>query len=284
MRYDFDALARLSDADVTAWAARSLAPQNATLVVVGALDVGEAERLVRERFHDWPARASDASLYGLPSIPPPPPRDIVIFDRPAFSQTSVHLLCPLGPVTATDLAAQYVTRRYVQNLWRSLRYGSGATDSLDVHSYAYRGGAAFLALESPVQNDQAVVAVRTTLIGIGLAAQARAPLSALQLAKWDVARATRIDNLELDDMVATLAQLERLGLPPLATLRALPAKISAVSAADVAGILGPCAGHEVLGLVGPAAVLAPALAAEGLAATLLAGELLHDRESSGLAP
>jgi zinc protease len=260
---DLAALKAVGKGDFADWYRRTLAPANSTLLVVGDLALDEAERLVRERWSAWRVADMGALIGPLPALPPPPSREILLLDRPHTVQTSIHIACPLpGPTIEQRASSRVGVELLDENLWRVVRERLGATYGLQVWPETFRREAALLHIQGDIQSDKVGLSLATMLDELKTIAAGGASAARLKETKWGIAGRTHTDNLTTEDMLMTLVGLEQINAP-LAPLVQFPHEVAVVDAAALARQLALCPGHEIIGLIGPAAVLKPSLAGLG---------------------
>ncbi len=259
VQHDFEAIGKLTAADYDRWLARTLAPKNATLLVVGDVDYGEAERLVRQTFSPWRTTDPGSPVAGLPPPPSRPARQIALLDDPEATQSGVVVACHLRPATPTnDAARDVLTGLLREDLWSAIRERAGASYGVGVGASYYSGGTSLLTIGSQVQNDKTPPALRTILDRIREVRAGKVEAAKLNEAKWSVAAASRTENQSIDEMSMTLLSLVRDGRP-LNDLDGYPKRLAAVTLPDLADLLEPCAGHEVVTVIGPQKALQPEL-------------------------
>jgi zinc protease len=151
-------LGRLTLAQVKAFHARWYRPDNAVLVLVGAIDAEHAEQLAKAWFGDW--RTPTVALPVLPS--PHTGRNdarLVLIDMPGSGQSSVVLALPFGALSAEQrpvaqvanavLGLGYSARLNQEvRIRRGLSYG--ASSGLDIHP-----DASLLSAQALTQNSTA---------------------------------------------------------------------------------------------------------------------------------
>lgn len=260
--HDFAALKRLDSRAYERWLWQRLAPANAALVVVGDLNLAQAEAQVRRVWGEWRA-AKPGKPRALLAAPTgsPPGKLALLLDRPGVTQARVLLGCRMAPATAKNHAARQVLRTLLrEDFWQAVREKTGAAYQVSVSSAHHSGGVNLLQVESYIKLDQLTPALGAVLGRLSALSQGRVNRAALLKAKWTVARRSRIANLYLDQMVRTLVRRVHHGWP-LAGLADFPGQLARVAPRDLARLLAPCAGYEVITVVGPRDDVGPALEA-----------------------
>src|SRR6185295_15254661 len=128
-----DWLSAIDPGEVKKTALRMRHPRNATLLVVGDIDVGEAEATVRRWFGGWRGHGPGAEL----EVPPAPitttaKETLLVLDRQGVSQTEVTFACRLPPFDARAATVYRVLSSDVgSELFTRVREEAGAAYSVD---------------------------------------------------------------------------------------------------------------------------------------------------------
>lgn len=208
-------------------------PNNATLVLVGDLSVGEAETLAAAAFGAWPRAAVPTVAYATPQTAGA--TAIHIIDKPKAAQSSFRIGAIGVPrntadyfplmVMNTALGGSFTSR--LNNTLREVKgftYGAGSGFSMRREAGPFTARAEVVSAKT----DSALIEFMNELKGM------RRPLPAEELAK--VKRYLRLgyaDGFEsTGDIASQVAGLIPTGLP-LSTLGAFEAGIAKVTAADV---------------------------------------------------
>lgn len=256
---DGPAIEALTQADFQRHLEAHLAPANATLMVIGDIDLAEARAAVEARFGSWRAEAPGQRVVGLPPAPKPPEQRTVIFRaRPEATQVALTLSCLVDGAPERSATRAVLSSALRDDLWYSLRENTGSSYSPSAYTDTAANGNAGLYIRATVQTDQAIRALSAILDRLGALGRGELKAAALRKAQWSVARRTRLQGRTPGELTSMLARMLRDGLD-LDALRAYPQALAAVDPASVGEVLEPCAGHEVIGVVGPPS-LAEALA------------------------
>lgn len=259
------AVEKVSAGDFKEWLEKTYAPKNATLFVVGDINLDDAAKSATEIWSKW--RAGDPGE-PMPHLPPNPPpqstRQIAIVDRSDATQSDITLACPLAPVTEQNRAAAAVIRDLLQkDLWAAVRERAGASYGIYAFPVHYAGGASYLEINSLVQNDKAKLAVQSMMDALRAIAGGKVKADTLNEAKWNAAQQAYLAYDSTDRMLSTLVSLTR-DDRSLASINAYPNELAAVSAKDVQEMLAPCTGHEIIAIVGPDKSIHSPLASLGI--------------------
>lgn len=252
------------------WLRQVFQPANATLFVVGQVDVVEAERLVRKYFGRWRPILADGKSMPIPAPPPSPPaRQILLLDEPLATITQLQLHCQVAPFTLQNYEGLQVLATLGDFALRQrLRTELAAAYATDASLQLEPGGISLLHLRTTVPNAQAIAALSTFFeLTERLQSQAQPP-EVLNLAKATLARQYGLGQHSLARMSARLIEPVRLSLDwDLIRLHAL--RLSQVTSDALMPLMDRCANHEVVTLIGPAQTLAEALRQQGIAFELV---------------
>lgn len=259
--YDWNAIEKLTSSDYERWWKQLLAPKNTTLIVVGDIDLVETEKLVGAMWGTWRMSDPGEPLPGYKPMHTLPARQIAFVDDQDATQAKLLIGCHLKPKsTDTEAAKDVLSAMLSQDLFTAIRKRAGASYGVRASDFAL-GETSLMVVGGAIQNDKAIPGLRTILERVGeLRAGKIDPLKLAQT-KWSLAAATRTNNQSNGELLFRLMDLSA-SKRPLSTLSTYPERLAAVTAADIASILEPCAGHEVITVTGPAKVLRAGL--EGL--------------------
>ncbi|OQY65138.1 MAG: hypothetical protein B6D46_14455 [Polyangiaceae bacterium UTPRO1] len=257
---------RLGDADVREFYARYYVPERAVLVVIGDASTAAMLAKVEDAFGGW-------KRGGMPLATPSAParvsgRRILLVDKPDATQTHIRI----GNVAIARTDPSYVAANVTSTILGG-GFGSRLIDELRVkRSLTYGAWSGFVARKEP--GDFRVgtfTKVETTGEALRVALDVLADFAARGATAAELARARSLltgqfpKQLETPGAIAgKLAELAGYGLPR-SDLEAYPARVAATSLADVAHLAQrwvPTVDAAIV-VVGPAAVIAPQLAAFG---------------------
>jgi zinc protease len=218
-------------------------------VVVSDVAPVELERLVRQYYARWQGGGSG----GMPAAigTPAPTRSLRVFDRPGASQSTVTLGCRLDPVTAERLpAADVLSAVLTERAWE-IRKEWGATYGIRA-SISELPGAAHLIVSGAVETAHTAAAVER-LLGLVTEVATHGPdFKTFTLKRWDLARHYDQSFATPAAVAAAVMRASRNGWP-IDVWEHYPERLAATSRADVRGVIAPCAGHEVITIVGDGA-------------------------------
>ena len=243
----------LSGKDANAALNQWLQPSNAVLVVVGNIDGEAAEADIREIFADWtPAKGVEVSGRGRRGAPPPPPppRKIYIYPKEGTTQAQVSLMCQLPqPTCENKPARQVLSSAYTDTLYLELRETAGSTYGAYSYQDEYRGGVAYLAAGTLIQDSSVDLAITTMLDTIAGIQTDGVPEDKLQTFKWNLGRRVTVGNQTTTQVLGGLSNYASRGCA-LESTQAYPEMIAGVSNDDVQSMLDRCVGNEVITIVG----------------------------------
>ena len=161
---DYDRFKALSRAELQALLEQKWQPSNATLILVGNLDMDKALDLAANAFGGWQPSA-DTPAYVLPEVAPPNPAEgskVLVFDEPGKTQTEVVLTCPVEHVGNAPAPAHRVLGTALGNeLSTILRETAGVVYSPYAYASSSLAGDARAVFGARVQNSAAAFTVQT---------------------------------------------------------------------------------------------------------------------------
>lgn len=237
-------------------------PDQATAVVVGDVSAPAVEQMAKKYFGAWASGRSGAST--PPAAPPPPTkRSLIMYDRPGASQTTVELGCRLPDMKPEALAVMDVTAgTLTENLWE-LRAQWGATYGMYASTMHRPGGTAYLTMGGAIETPQTGAGAKAMLNMLEKSASEGPDMVTFTAARWELARRFNLRFASADEAANLVLAAVARGWSP-AVWDDYPELLASTTRADVRELLAPCAGHEVMVLVGDAKAVAPQLEAEGL--------------------
>jgi zinc protease len=262
-----DVLAAQTKPDLMAWLDSSFAPANAALVIVGDIDVGEAEAAARDSFGGWSAPGGPIAA-PAPAVPPAtrpagpvlPAQTVIVTHHAGASQAEVEIACLLPPTDARGTATHSVAATLVEEaLQESMRRKTGSTYGVHTWISTWRGGTSTLRISSAVDNGRLPDA-----LAMLRAFWKRSISEGSSAHDVEIARESRALTLPMrletsSDLVSDLVGRWNLGWPP-ASLDELPAEYARVTDRDVDAVLGVCGRNLVLSITGDEATIRAALA------------------------
>jgi zinc protease len=241
---------------------RMLRPANATLLIVGNVTQEEAKSAADTYFGSWagwgkpPADDKKLKLEYDPATDPPA-RTVLLFNKDNSSQTSVSYACQLDKVDDKNVAAaQILGDALSEDTWLALREQTGASYGAYAGTSFYRGGVAFLRMQSLVQNDSAALAVKVFL-ELGEKAKAgKISTKTLAVVKYNRAEGYVQGHQSTAQMMERLASTLAYGWG-MDFFTTYAHKLASVTVADTVPLMDRCVGHEVVTAVGPVANIKP---------------------------
>ncbi len=252
---------KLGNADVNSAFASILRPERGHLVLVGNVDAKQVADLANTYFGSWAGFGSAKNVQplkmGYDPLPPPPPRTVLLIDKPISSQADITYRCQLAKRTVENSPAMTVLAAALdEGAWIALRENSGKSYGAGAGSSKYLGGPAFLTISSLVQNDGAVLGVESFLKLAEDAKAGKLDPNLVARKQYSINGSYVIGHQSVAQMASRLLGPIAWG-EPMTDLAALPARIADVRLADMQAVLEPCVGHEVITVVGPVDVLKP---------------------------
>jgi len=230
-----------------------LQPSNAVLIVVGNIDGEQAEADIREIFADWTTGKGievTGRAPGVAPAPDPTPRKIYIYPKEGTTQAQVSLMCQLPQPTCENKAArQVLSAAYTDELYLELRETAGSTYGAYSYQSEYRGGVAYLAAGTMIQDSSVDLAIDTMLDTLSSVQENGVEQEKLQTFKWNLGRKVTVGNQTTTQVLGGLRDFAVRGCD-LESTQTYPEQIAAVNNADVQAMLERCVGNEVITLVG----------------------------------
>jgi predicted Zn-dependent peptidase len=206
-------LGRITEGELEQWHASSRRPENAVLVMVGALDLAGAEALARGWFSSWrPDRVSRPPRTASASMAAAQPHLYRVTEG-GVAQAQIVLGCRLSSATPAESAAdQVLARLLARDLRARLREQLGATYGLQEDLLELKIGTTMLRIETDVARAHLARALAEMIRRLdALVAQAPSP-SLLRKAQLDVFRELG-GPASSERLVAQATRLLMLGQP-----------------------------------------------------------------------
>jgi zinc protease len=259
---DWQALQDFSRSQAQSYVRDHFRPGGSLAVVVADVASPELQRMMEEYYSSWSGAGGGATSPAVTGAAPA--RSIQVFDRPGASQSTVTLGCRLEPVTAERLPAIDVLGAVLTERAWEIRREWGATYGIRA-SVGELPGAAHLIVAGAVETSHTGAAVEK-LIGLITDVAAAGPdFKTFTLKRWDLARQYDQSFASPSAVAAALLRASRNGWPTDVWER-YPERLAGTSRADVRAAIAPCAGHEVITVVGDAATVKAQLQERGLVA------------------
>jgi len=249
----------LKSSAAKAWWKRHWSPTTATVYVVSPLDPRVSQSLARRYLPRWEARPlkpePPRSAHAVPS------RAVYLLDASTV-QTEVSLSCRLGE--GSSEAGEVLASIVDEQLWMALREESGSTYTPHIR-VEQRPDGQFLHASALVEHAAGAQTAQVMLAALDRVS-ATVPGAIVERAKVRTARHTAVETMTSGSVLDWLIRTDRssTGLDGSADHGA---RLAAVDARALAELTRACGEHEVLTLVGPAAVLRPRLETTALQVT-----------------
>lgn len=254
----------LAASDARRWLGEQLRPENATLVVVGEVEDGEALRAQLTRFFgDWKAAAPARAEVALTAPAAPKVRTLLVVDRPGATQAEISIGLRLPVLEEQDDAALGAMSWWLQKRFmKILREELGVTYGVGV-SRSDASLASDLTIRAAVEHSAAAKSLAVLLREVDALGDKPLPDAVAQRAQWQVARtfAMRFDTVrQAAGALAKVALFDR----PADYWEKYPDGIAALTpAAMQAAAKRMNLGAETVVIVGEAKTLKPQLEAAG---------------------
>jgi zinc protease len=259
-----DNVATLSKQQIVAFLRRTIAPQNAVLVVVGDVRPAQALAAVQREFLDWPATSARVELSAplRPDWPQVAAARFVapaVVARPGASQVQFHLGCLLPPSDPAIDAKYNIAADVVgAEMGFRLRTTLGASYGVRSGAHSLVGGTAYLWMETALGNDElsdAFETMRTFWDEIG---NRRWTIKSVRSEQITRIR-DNIFNFERSAQIAGDILGTWMMRWPLTSIEERASHIQAVRAGEVNQVLRGCADHLVVAMTGDPGVIRAAV-------------------------
>lgn len=241
------------------WLARTYAPKNTVIVVLGEIDPDEVERSARAWLGGW------SHLEDPVPVPPPPSGlapglQVLVTQQPGATQGELTLGCLLPPAddqvaVRNDLMAEVLGERL-----RTLTHDQlGAANTLRSSASTVRGGATYLLVQGSVGNRELPRALAGLHELTAALAQGQFAPGEVDRARWRLANQCTAASGVTPRLAVEVLHARNRGWP-VASIDAYAERLGVLTEADVQGGFAACAGgRRVLSIVGDEAVVQPAL-------------------------
>ena len=235
--YEAD-IASLNRADMQAWLAERLRPDQATLMIVGDTTLADITPVLEKYFGDWKSQGGQAADASIPNVAAATAARVFIVDQPGAIQSNIVAAQLAPPVTDAgaldfDMANMVFGGDFTARLNMNLRedkhwsYGarSGATSSL---------GQRLWTAAAPVQSDKTIEAIKETQREIADYTSGKSPATAEELARMQAISVRSLPGAyeTARSVLATIAGINRYGRPDDYVMQR-KAKIEAMTPATV---------------------------------------------------
>jgi zinc protease len=261
-----DEIAAVPKKEIERWLERTLVPRNAALVMVGDLELADAEAAARQAFGGW------SESGGPTPAPPPAPASgperpsvlvggpsAVVMGRAGATQAELELACPLPPSTGRETAVYEVAARVLgMSLRQRLREETGSTYGVSSTTSTLRGGTSSLHVAANVDNRRLGLALETLRDAWAKLVASGANPADVTEARDDLARWHLVGFETSSGLAGSLAWAWNLDWP-LTWADDMATQSMTVTPADVTAALRTCARTHTLAITGDDRVVRGAL-------------------------
>jgi zinc protease len=232
-------------------------PGNALAVVVSDTPAAELQPMMEKYFARW---SGGGGARPQPPAPPsqPIPRAIHLFDRPGATQSSLSLGCRVQSFTPESMATFDVLGAVMDHKAEELREHWGATYGIQSGIRSYPGGTAHFALQGAVETAKTGAALEKLLTMIKDVGTQGPDIKSFTLKRWDLAREFDRNYATPNALAAAVLSTDLNGWPA-DTLDRYPERLAETTRNGVRDAIAPCAGHEVVTIIGDVKVVKPQL-------------------------
>ncbi len=267
---DWDKMGKMGASTAQKHLARILRPKNATVIVVGNVPVEDAREAAKLYFGGWTGWGAEPAGWTAPRAeyapaPPPPTRQVLLFNKDNASQTQVQYMCQLASIDQeNEWAAQVMSDVVSDALWLALREQTGASYGAYPFVQYFPGGVGFFGQAVSVQNDSTGFAVKVFLEQGERAQAGKLDERIVATQKFNNAQTYVLGQVSSSAMFSRLSSINGRGLG-MDYFDKIADRIGRVSQKDFPPLLERCVGHEVVTAVGPVAVIKPQFDKLGIA-------------------
>jgi zinc protease len=231
-----DAIKRVTRDQLYDFWRRQFVPNNAALIVSGAITLPELRRLAESAFGAWPKGTSVAPKLGDSALGQP---RLVVVDRPGSPQTQLRVATIGAPRSSPDYMALRVMNAILGGLFSSrinlnLREAHGYTYGARSQFSFWRGAGPF-AVITGVRTDVTAPAVREIVNEVKRMVATDVTVDELTLAKDAIIQSLPGQFETNEFTVGALSAIFVYGLPA-DFYSQLPARINAISAKDIQSV------------------------------------------------
>lgn len=260
---DVTALQALAEGDYQAALRAQYQPAGALAVVVTDRPTGELQPLMQSHLGDWTESPPPRVRPAQAAAALPPARSVRLFQAEAQQQDLVRFGCRLPPVTEATLPAYDLLEAIVSREANQVRTSWGATYGFDVEVLYRPHGVAHLKVQGSVEPTRTADAIARLLKFVAGLASAGPDIKSFLTERWDLGRTFNRRFATGSGLAEGVLQAAQLGWSP-AAWDAYPENLAQLSRGAIRDLLIPCAGHEVVTVVGDKGKLAGQLAALGI--------------------
>jgi zinc protease len=267
-------LERVDEGMVERWLGRVYNPRNATLTIIGDVDLADAEKLAREWLEDWKA---DGSAGEVPAPAPPaighvavtfpdrthlssPPAErILVTHRPGATQGELRLGC-LVPAADEKTAVMYEVMADMvgRHLFRSVRQQLGASYGINGSAQTLRGGASHIVIGGNITNEKLAPALKVIReYWDGLPAGQFAE-NEMNQARWNLARSYNMRFTTTSDVADEVVAARAIGWS-VDVVDKYPQYLASLTKAELQKAFAACHETQVISIVGDERIIRDAL-------------------------
>lgn len=267
---DWDALDKMGNKDTEAYVSKVFRPKNATMFIVGNINAEDAVKAATTYMGGWEGYGKEpagwtAPKREYPAPPPPPARQIILFNKDNASQTEVSYQCQLAPINEeNEWSAAIMSDVISDALWLALREQTGASYGAYPYTQYLPGGVGIFGQAVSVQNDSTGFAVKTFIEQGEKAKAMKLDDRIVATQKFNNAQAYVLGQSSASKMFSRLVGTRNRGWS-FDNYGKIASRIAKVSQKDFPALLERCVGHEVITAVGPLAIIKPQFEKLGMA-------------------
>ena len=270
----YDHMKEWGPGEVKSYLDRKYHPHNAHMLIIGDIRAsGGAEAVIQmaeDSFGGWKGAANPGEPPPVTLPPPNKPRDTALFlyDDPKNTQTDVSYQCQVTPTEPVDRASLKILGDILDDqVWDILREQSGVTYGASAAGVSYLGGSAYLYMNSLVQNNSSVLAIKTFMDAVAKVETGELDEDDVKIKKLLRAKKYGLDQQSLEQMRLRLKEAMAFG-EDWSYFEDYRDSLAAVDKESVTKVLGECSKNAYISVRGPVKVTEPMLKEAGLEYTI----------------
>jgi zinc protease len=263
---DLAALQAIEERDLEAAIRAAYDPAGASAVVITDRAAAEILPLMEQHLGTWRAPAAETPLrVAKAAATRPPGRTVRVFAAKQPGQAYLRFGCRLQPATEATLPAYELLAAIVRREANQVRASWGATYGFDVEVVNEPRGIAHLVVSGAVEPARAVDAVARLLGFVGQLGSAGPDFKSFTLERWDLGREFNRRFATASGVADALLAAGQQGWS-VSAWDDFPRNLAQLPRSTVKDVLAPCAGNEVVTLLGDEPALTRELGARGVLA------------------
>jgi zinc protease len=258
------ALQALGEADYEAALQAQYRPAGALAVVVTDQPTAQLQLEMQKYLGGWTQSELPHTRPAPDAVALPTGRVLRLFQAESPQQDQLRFGCRLAPVTEATLPARDMLEAIVRREATQVRSSWGATYGFAVEVTHRPHGVDHLEVTGAVDSSRTADAVARLLKYVADLASAGPDIKSFLIERWDLGREFNRRFATGTGLANGVLEAAQLGWSP-GVWDAYPENLAQLSRTNIRELLAPCAGHEIVTVIGDKAKLTTQLAALGFA-------------------